>query len=605
MASIAAALVMVGVFGLTACHPLPEQTALQMTLTDSASSDAPAANVNVWAFPAGDTTAPATTIAVTDASGTVWFTHDALPAGDYQIMFGSPAGIDGLERPVDESRWYDGSATGAATTRSGAETITVSAAGPLELTDSFAVPRGNLDGYLFDGGDRLEGFTVSLYAVPTGSVVATTTTDADGFYLFSDVPAQAYKVRYTKPGWTSIWGGEGNRTEYSFADAASYRAVEDTVYDGLYDHYPEPESTLTGTVTPDGTNPMGGVFVAAFVADTDQLAETTTTASDGTFTLHGLAGVDYHLAFYAPGGAVPAMVLGGGAGPEATLDPADGSAFSLQPGGTLSVGTVSMTVGADCAAAQAGATKLREADLHNCDLHDADLSHVGLRYANLAGANLSHAMLPESMFDPASPLGGATLVGANLVGANLSAAQASSGYTDMSGADLSGADLSHADMESAFLTGSDLVGANLSQTDLSYADIDESDVSGADLSSATFRYTTTGDLTWTTAPTIPAGYRLINQALIGAGTAFNGTDFSGADLSGMNLTDLWLTSVNLTGADLSNTTLTDTSWLEVNLSGADLSGADLSPDSSGYLTWDASTVLPDGWSIVNGSFQHD
>jgi uncharacterized protein YjbI with pentapeptide repeats len=521
-----------------------------------------------------------------------------LPAGNYVVRFGSSDGVDNAGQPLDYSSWYNGEADDTAGDRSGAVVITVSDTEPTEVIESYAVTRGSISGWAANAHHA----TVTAYAVPSGKVVDTIEAGGTtGYFAFEDahaLPAQNYRVSIAKAGYATIFVGSSGDVAYSLADAPTVTAKTGSFFD-LGDVYLQSESTITGTVT-DGSNPVPGALVAAYVADTNHLATTTRAAADGTFTLHGLSGIGYKLAFITPGNTHQPMVLGAGTGPGVSPSLNDGSTFSLQAGGTLSLGTVSLTQGADCATAQSGGTELDGADLHNCNLSTADLTNTKLDSANLSGANLSTATLPDFLLT-SSP----EMYGADLSNANLSHVESPSGGSAyLGGSDVSGADLSHADLTSVTLTGADLSGANLSHANLSHGAIDESNVSGADLSSATFSYTMTNDLSWSTPPTLPAGYKFVGSTLLGAGVGMSGVDLSGADLSGMDLSKLWLTTTNLSGADLSNATLTDITWNEVDLSGANLAGATLSVGYAGHLTHDENTVLPAGWDIVNGTFVH-
>lgn len=595
---VVAAVALLAVFSLTACQPTPAQTALKLTVSDTASIAV--ANLTVSVFPAADTSAPATANGITDANGDVWFTHDQLPGGDYVVRYGAGP----------STSWYPDVAS-----RASATTVTTSDVDTIRITGSLDVTPGYIVGQVDDSaGAGVPAVKVTAYDAVTGEVVGTRATyihGAIGAYALypgdmhpgSLYRGQTYKIGFTKAGFATVYAGAGGTVAYSLADAAAITAGKPN---GVHvDLVLQPESTITGTVKPDGTNPMGGVIVGALVADTNHFATTTTTAADGTFTLHGLSGIGYKLAFIAPSGANRVMVLGAGTGPGASFDLANGSTFSLQPGGNLSVGTVTLTVGADCATAQAGTSAgLPNADLHNCDLQTADLSSVDLSGANLSGANLAHATLPNYFLAAYPSMGGATLVAANLSRAQVpSPGTTVSGGADLSAADLSAADLSHANLRYGSLSGSSLVGANLSHTDLSYGSIAGSNISGADLSSPTFQDTNTYDLTWSALPTIPSGYKLVDSNLIGARVLLSSVNLSGADLSGMDLSGIHLSSVNLTGADLSHTTLTGITWNVVDLSGADMTGAELTVNYSAHLASDANTILPAGWSIVNGSFQ--
>ncbi len=591
----------VGAFGLTSCHPTSAHTALQLTVTDSASSNAPAANVTVSVSvyqPPRPGVVPIPAIVatgITDANGNVWFTHDQLPADDYVVSFGSGP----------SKTWYPD-----ATTLSAATPVTVTDTSPTQISGSLAVDDGYILGMASNSaGDGIAGVTVTAYDAATGKQVGSTRTESVGtvgsYNLYpGDMQGgqlyrgQFYKIGFTKAGYATQYVGAGGSVAYSLADAVLVAAGQQ--HHVQINATMQPESTITGTVKPDGTDPVAGAIVLAFVAGTNHLATYATTAADGTFTLHGLSGTGYKLEIVDPGGTYAPMVLGAGTGPGATPGPANGSTFSLQAGGDLSVGTISLTVGTDCAAAQAGtSTDLDYADLHNCDLANADLSSVGLAHADLSGANLSHATLPDNGQSP-NP----SLTGAKLRDTNLSQAQVASSFDapNFIDADLSAADLSSAKMLGADFNAATLVGANLSHTDLSGAHIDGANVSGADLSATTFLHTTTYDLTWSTPPTIPSGYRLIGTNIVGAGVLLQGVDLSGQDLSGMNLADVWIYDVDFSNADLTNTTLTNTYWNAADLSGADLSGATLTVGYSTGLTSNASTVLPTGWEIVDGSF---
>lgn len=594
--AIAAALAVLAAFSLTACQPSSAKTALKLTLSDTASSGAPAVGVTVSVFPALDISAPAVAYGLTDANGNVVFTHKQLPAGSYEVQFGSGA----------STTWWPASAT-----RAGATTVAVAADQPIEITGSLAVEFGRVLGEVKDSvGTLISGVHVTAYDAATNRLVDARDTEPFAgsieylFYSGTLHLGQTYKFGFTKAGYATVYAGPGGSVVYSLADAAAIAAgLPNTVH---VDAVLQPESTITGTVS-DGANPVGGEIVGAFVAETGHLALTTTTAADGTFTLHGLSGTGYKLAFITPGNTFAPMVLGAGTGPGASFDLAEGSTFSLQTGGSLSLGTVSLTVGADCATAQdASGTSadLSAMDLRNCELSEADLSTVDLTDANLAGANLSHANLPNGQPSSGDPMERADLSGASLTAANLSHSTSPTGLSmPLDTANLSGADLSYANLSRADLSSSTLIGANLSHTDLGRGRIDNADVSGADLSSPTLEYTFTYDLRWSTPPTIPDGYRLIGDNLVGAGVLLLGADLSGQDLSGMNLSSSKFQSTDFTGANLSNTNLTNSILWTLSLSGADLSGANLTGLLSSGLTSDSSTVLPAGWSIVNGSLK--
>jgi uncharacterized protein YjbI with pentapeptide repeats len=122
---------------------------------------------------------------------------------------------------------------------------------------------------------------------------------------------------------------------------------------------------------------------------------------------------------------------------------------------------------------------------------------------------------------------------------------------DLSGTNLTGANLSGADLREANLYGANLYGADLYGADLSGADLSGANLSGADLS---------------------------------------GADLSGANLYGANLSGANLYGADLRWANLREANLREANLREANLYGADLSGADVGN----------STIILDGWSVVDG-----
>jgi len=444
-------LAVLAAFGLAACQPAPAATALQLTLSDSAKSQ-PAASVTVTVFPAGDTTAPATAAGITDADGNVWFTHGALPAGDYVVRFGSPTFlIDGSAVPgSDNARWYNGTATDAATSRDDAATVTVSATEPTQLVESYAVPRGHIDDYVLDaGGTRIDGATVTAYAWPSGKAAATTATTSSGLYHFGDLPAQNYKLEIAKPGYATLYlGANGlpDRSAATLADAPMIPAVLDAYGDPNYTVNVPDEATISGTVT-DGADPVGGVWVVAYAAETGHMATRTRSAGDGTFTLHGLSAIGYKVAFIDTTGAHSVLVYG----QQNAVELAQGTTVTLTAGAAQSLGTIALP-GKDCAAAESGAkTSFVDADLRNCPLRGWTLAAgKSLSYSDLTGADLS----------------GAHLHGVGLFG------------TVVTDVDFAGADLSYADLASSTFTNVDFTDADFTTTDIGHADLSAATLDG-------------------------------------------------------------------------------------------------------------------------------
>jgi SdrD B-like domain/Secretion system C-terminal sorting domain len=92
---------------------------------------------------------------------------------DAGLIFGSPVALSSIGNQV----WFDTNGDGT------------NANGPTE--------------------PGVAGVTVTLYDVATGNIVAVTTTDAGGFYLFNNLPNGSYQVGFSAPGGTVLTTGTG------------------------------------------------------------------------------------------------------------------------------------------------------------------------------------------------------------------------------------------------------------------------------------------------------------------------------------------------------------------------------------------------------------
>jgi uncharacterized protein YjbI with pentapeptide repeats len=195
-----------------------------------------------------------------------------------------------------------------------------------------------------------------------------------------------------------------------------------------------------------------------------------------------------------------------------------------------------------------------------------------------ASGKVTPAPKPSVHWDRCS-LDGANLAGANLTGANLS-------YAQLSDANLTGATLTNADLAVATLQDDNLTGAKLAG-----ADLDETLANGV-----------TG-----TPKSLPAHWHLVRGNLLGpTATLAEMSNLSGADLAGYDLENASLASSNLTGvnflgADLDGADFSGDTLTGANLSGADLAGAALRYVRSGGVTGSATTVLPQHWTLLDGS----
>lgn len=207
----------------------------------------PVPNVTVRLFHAGDNPATATPVAtdVTDAAGLYLFT--GLIPGDYFVVFDAttlPAGWKLTTKDAGADNGIDSDADPI----TGVAAVTNLTAGESDLTwDAGIVTSATIGDFVWldtnkngvqDSGEQGFGnVTVKLINVATGAVVATTTTNASGYYLFTDVnpvtdalaPIQ-YRIDFVLPAGYSVSPRNvgGNATD-SDADPSNGRTTTTTL----------------------------------------------------------------------------------------------------------------------------------------------------------------------------------------------------------------------------------------------------------------------------------------------------------------------------------------------------------------------------------------
>jgi len=138
---------------------------------------------------------------------------------------------------------------------------------------------------LAPGGAPLANAIVSI----AGPVNAMTTTDGSGNYSFSVLPVGSYDVNFD------------SATAYIPPATQTVAVTTPGSTVTVNGQFLAP-STITGTVTDPSSAPIGGVTVTA----SGPSSATATTASDGTYTLNGLAPGDYTVTFHLDGYIDPA-----------------------------------------------------------------------------------------------------------------------------------------------------------------------------------------------------------------------------------------------------------------------------------------------------------
>ena len=230
----------------------------------------------------------------TDANGN--YSFDNLPDGTYSVKVVKDGALTDLEQTEDPDGAKD----------SASEPITLDEDNPTKKNVNFGyVPDyfikgtiyrdGNRSGAL-DAGEKLyEGVTVNLVGAD-GTVVATTTTDADGTYSFDKLPAGTYIVTVAQDG--PIAGleqtGDPDATKDNSSEPITLNNDNPSTTDVNFGYIAD--NSLSGTVyrddsrngDQDGTEPgYSGVTVQLLDASGNVVA-TTTTDANGTYSFSKL-----------------------------------------------------------------------------------------------------------------------------------------------------------------------------------------------------------------------------------------------------------------------------------------------------------------------------
>ncbi|AWW30267.1 carboxypeptidase regulatory-like domain-containing protein [Echinicola strongylocentroti] len=159
-------------------------------------------------------------------------------------------------------------------------TVLLSAISCVQEDEPMAAPKGTITGTVTDAeGEPVPDVNVTLYGV--GEEEITVTTESDGKYFFENVALKTRAVKFSKPGWLAV-SHTINPDKYNDENIAT--ADVSLVF---------ASAKITGTIK-DGKNgnvPLEGVSVSVGVAGT------TTTGSDGVFTLESLIVDEYTVTF--------------------------------------------------------------------------------------------------------------------------------------------------------------------------------------------------------------------------------------------------------------------------------------------------------------------
>ncbi|MBD2625791.1 SdrD B-like domain-containing protein [Trichormus variabilis] len=256
-------------------------------------------------------------IATTTTDGIGAYTFTGLTPGDYQVKFTSPTGyVFSTANVGDDTKDSDANTSTGLT-----QTVTLTSGEFNGTLDAGLVQLASLGDKVFhdldadgiqDAGEQgIANASVKLLDT-AGNVIATTTTDGDGLYSFTNLQPGDYKVQFVQPtgfngvSLANVGGDDSVDSDGLISDVVNLSPGEnDTTVDaGFYK-----TASLGDFVFNDGNNNgiqdageagIGEVTVELINPADGSVIATTTTDETGAYTFTGLTPGDYQVKFTSP-----------------------------------------------------------------------------------------------------------------------------------------------------------------------------------------------------------------------------------------------------------------------------------------------------------------
>jgi uncharacterized repeat protein (TIGR01451 family) len=307
------------------------------------SGEAPIANVSMTLTGTDDSGAPVSLTQLTDATGFYNFAN--LRPGTYTVTQTQPAGfIDGKETPGTVSQAVNGYVAGNTTTNDAISSIVLPASAASVSNNFGELQASSLSGYVYldannngikDVGEApISGTTVTLTGFGSdGPVSQTATTDASGFYQFTNLKPGTYGIQEGNPGSQYLDGKDTIGSQGGTAGNDSFSAISlASGVAGVNNNFGELQpASLSGKVYVDdnknglldvGEVGIQGVTITLTGNDgANAINRTTTTNAAGEYSFTGLVPGTYNITETQPtaynDGADNIGSLGGNTGPDA------------------------------------------------------------------------------------------------------------------------------------------------------------------------------------------------------------------------------------------------------------------------------------------------